>query len=126
MSELSWDALTRGADGGTVLDRQFVTQLLVPRRLNGRALPGLTRPWSATWLELEWPRTVEGMANRREPGGDTGAVEKHSQHLSKLDLPRLRRRSSRVLASARLSARRRLSVDRLEESPNRGPPPGRR
>jgi DNA-binding NarL/FixJ family response regulator len=91
------DALRRVAAGGTVIDRQVVTQLLAPR---GGARDGLL---SLTVRERE---VLELMAEGRSNGAiaeslvvTSGAVEKHITNIfSKLDLAACNDDHRRVLA----------------------------
>lgn len=91
------DALHSVAAGGTVIDRQVVTQLLAPRDGSSDALRGLTAREREV-LEL----MAEGRSNAAI--ADTlvvtaGAVEKHITNIfSKLDLPACGDDHRRVLA----------------------------
>jgi DNA-binding NarL/FixJ family response regulator len=91
------DALQRVAAGGTVLDREVVTQLLVPRDGCGDALTRLTSREREV-LEL----MAEGRSNAaiaQELVVTPGAVEKHiTQIFAKLDLPACDDSHRRVLA----------------------------
>jgi DNA-binding NarL/FixJ family response regulator len=100
------DALHRVAAGGTVLDRQVVTQLLAPRE---GAMDGLLR---LTGRERE---VLELMAEGRSNAAiaealvvSAGAVEKHITNIfAKLDLPACgddHRRVLAVLAYLRVAA----------------------
>jgi DNA-binding NarL/FixJ family response regulator len=91
------DALERVAAGGTVLDRQVVTQLLAPREGSTDALSSLTA------RERE---VLELMAEGRSNGAiadslvvTPGAVEKHITNIfAKLELPACDESHRRVLA----------------------------
>ena len=91
------DALARVADGGTVLDRQVVTQLLVPRDSSMDALTRLTTR-ERDVLEL----MAEGRSNNAIAESlvvTPGAVEKHITNIfAKLDLPACEDDHRRVLA----------------------------
>lgn len=91
------DALHRVAAGGTVIDRQVVTQLLAPRDGSGDALRGLTAREREV-LEL----MAEGRSNAAIAEAlvvTAGAVEKHITNIfSKLDLPACGDDHRRVLA----------------------------
>jgi DNA-binding NarL/FixJ family response regulator len=91
------DALHRVAAGGTVIDRQVVTQLLAPRDGSSDALRGLT-PREREVLEL----MAEGRSNAAIAEAlvvTAGAVEKHITNIfSKLDLPACGDDHRRVLA----------------------------
>jgi DNA-binding NarL/FixJ family response regulator len=91
------DALARVAAGGTVLDRQVVTQLLAPRGGSGGALANLT-PREREVLEL----MAEGRSNAAIAENlvvTPGAVEKHITNIFvKLDLPACDDDHRRVLA----------------------------
>jgi DNA-binding NarL/FixJ family response regulator len=91
------DALERVAAGGTVLDRQVVTQLLTPRQGSTDALNRLT---------LREREVLELMAEGRSNAGiadslvvTPGAVEKHITNIfAKLELPACDESHRRVLA----------------------------
>jgi DNA-binding NarL/FixJ family response regulator len=94
------DAVRRVADGGTVLDREVVAQLLSPRRSLPEELQRLT------------PREHEVLALMAEGRSNTaiaealvvtpGAIEKHvSSIFDKLDLPASQNDHRRVLAVLR-------------------------
>jgi len=91
------DALERVADGGTVLDRQVVTQLLVPRGGAADPLARLSRR-ERDVLEL----MAEGRSNTAIAESlvvTPGAVEKHITNIfAKLDLPACNDDHRRVLA----------------------------
>jgi DNA-binding NarL/FixJ family response regulator len=92
------DALARVAAGGTVLDRQVVTQLLAPA--NGGLLDGLANltPREREVLEL----MAEGRSNTAIAESlvvTPGAVEKHITNIfAKLELPACNDDHRRVLA----------------------------
>jgi DNA-binding NarL/FixJ family response regulator len=91
------DALERVAAGGTVLDRQVITQLLTPGR-------GAINPLSS--LTVREREVLELMAEGRSNGAiadslvvTPGAVEKHITNIfAKLDLPACDDSHRRVLA----------------------------
>jgi DNA-binding NarL/FixJ family response regulator len=91
------DALARVAAGGTVLDRQVVTQLLVPANGSRDALANLT-PREREVLEL----MAEGRSNTAIAESlvvTSGAVEKHITNIfAKLELPACDDDHRRVLA----------------------------
>jgi DNA-binding NarL/FixJ family response regulator len=91
------DALERVAAGGTVLDRQVVTQLLAPRQGTTDALNRLTVREREV-LEL----MAEGRSNAAIADGlvvTPGAVEKHITNIfAKLELPACDESHRRVLA----------------------------
>lgn len=91
------DALERVAAGGTVLDRQVVTELLAPRSGSDDALSALTAREREV-LEL----MAEGRSNvaiAETLVVTPGAVEKHITNIySKLDLPACQVDHRRVLA----------------------------
>lgn len=91
------DALERVAAGGTVLDRQVVTELLAPRSGSDDALSALTAREREV-LEL----MAEGRSNvaiAETLVVTPGAVEKHITNIySKLDLPACEVDHRRVLA----------------------------
>jgi DNA-binding NarL/FixJ family response regulator len=91
------DALRSVADGGTVLDRQVVTQLLAARRGSTDSLSRLTAREREV-LEL----MAEGRSNMAIAETmvvTPGAVEKHITHIfGKLDLPACNDDHRRVLA----------------------------
>jgi DNA-binding NarL/FixJ family response regulator len=91
------DALERVAAGGTVLDRQVVTQLLAPRGGSGDALSRLTAREREV-LEL----MAEGRSNTAIAESlfvTPGAVEKHITNIfAKLDLQACHDDHRRVLA----------------------------
>jgi DNA-binding NarL/FixJ family response regulator len=91
------DALHRVAAGGTVLDREVVTQLLVPR---GGCEDALTRLTAREREVLEL--MAEGRSNAaiaQELVVTPGAVEKHITGIfAKLDLPACDEHHRRVLA----------------------------
>jgi DNA-binding NarL/FixJ family response regulator len=91
------DALLSVAAGGTVLDRQVVTQLLAPHGGSGDALTGLTVREREV-LEL----MAEGRSNTAIAESlvvTPGAVEKHITNIfAKLDLPACDEDHRRVLA----------------------------
>ena len=91
------DALQRVADGGTVLDREVVTQLLSPQRARGDRLSQLT-PREREVLEL----MAEGRSNGAIAEAlvvTAGAVEKHVTNIfGKLELPASESDHRRVLA----------------------------
>lgn len=91
------DALRSVAAGGTVIDRQVVTQLLAPREGAGDALGGLTAREREV-LEL----MAEGRSNAAIADAlvvTAGAVEKHITNIfAKLDLPACGDDHRRVLA----------------------------
>jgi DNA-binding NarL/FixJ family response regulator len=100
------DALHQVADGGTVIDRQVVTQLLAPRE---GGMDGLAR------LSARERQVLELIAEGRSNAGiaealvvTPGAVEKHITNIfHKLDLPVCEdshRRVLAVLAYLRVSA----------------------
>jgi DNA-binding NarL/FixJ family response regulator len=91
------DALHQVAGGGTVIDRQVVTQLLAPRE---GTMDGLGR------LSAREREVLELIAEGRSNAGiaeslvvTPGAVEKHITNIfSKLELPALEDSHRRVLA----------------------------
>jgi DNA-binding NarL/FixJ family response regulator len=91
------DALERVAAGGTVLDREVVTQLLVPRERSEDALARLTSREREV-LEL----MAEGRSNHAIADSlvvTPGAIEKHITNIfSKLELPACDDDHRRVLA----------------------------
>jgi DNA-binding NarL/FixJ family response regulator len=91
------DALTRVAAGGTVLDREVVTQLLAPREGPTDALASLTARERGV-LEL----MAEGRSNTAIAESlvvTPGAVEKHITNIfAKLELPACEDDHRRVLA----------------------------
>jgi DNA-binding NarL/FixJ family response regulator len=91
------DALHRVAEGGTVLDRQVVTQLLVPHNGSGDSLGNLTVREREV-LEL----MAEGRSNAAIAESlvvTPGAIEKHITNIfAKLDLPACDDDHRRVLA----------------------------
>jgi DNA-binding NarL/FixJ family response regulator len=91
------DALERVAAGGTVLDRQVVTQLLAPRQGSTDALSRLTVREREV-LEL----MAEGRSNAAIADSlvvTAGAVEKHITNIfAKLELPACDESHRRVLA----------------------------
>jgi DNA-binding NarL/FixJ family response regulator len=91
------DALRRVADGGTVLDREVVTQLLAPRDDETSALASLTVREREV-LEL----MAEGRSNTAIAESlvvTSGAVEKHITNIfAKLGLPACEDDHRRVLA----------------------------
>jgi DNA-binding NarL/FixJ family response regulator len=91
------DALERVAAGGTVIDRQVVTQLLAPRGGSDDALSRLTAREREV-LEL----MAEGRSNTAIAESlfvTSGAVEKHITNIfAKLDLPACHDDHRRVLA----------------------------
>ena len=91
------DALQRVAAGGTVIDRQVVTQLLAPR---GGVPDGLSRLTAREREVLEL--MAEGRSNTAIAESlvvTPGAVEKHITNIfSKLDLPACNDDHRRVLA----------------------------
>jgi DNA-binding NarL/FixJ family response regulator len=91
------DALHSVAGGGTVIDRQVVTQLLAPRDGSSDALRGLTGREREV-LEL----MAEGRSNAAIADSlvvTAGAVEKHITNIfAKLDLPACGEDHRRVLA----------------------------
>ncbi|HST56716.1 MAG TPA: LuxR C-terminal-related transcriptional regulator, partial [Solirubrobacteraceae bacterium] len=91
------DALRRVADGGTVLDRQVVAQLLVPRNGSGNPLGNLT-PREREVLAL----MAEGRSNAAIAESlvvTPGAIEKHITNIfGKLELPACEGDHRRVLA----------------------------
>jgi DNA-binding NarL/FixJ family response regulator len=91
------DALRRVADGGTVLDRQVVTQLLVPHDGSQDALANLTVREREV-LEL----MAEGRSNAAIAESlvvTPGAIEKHITSIfAKLELPSCEDDHRRVLA----------------------------
>jgi DNA-binding NarL/FixJ family response regulator len=91
------DALERVAAGGTVLDRQVVTQLLAPRQGSTDALSRLTVR-ERDVLEL----MAEGRSNAAIADSlvvTSGAVEKHITNIfAKLELPACDESHRRVLA----------------------------
>jgi DNA-binding NarL/FixJ family response regulator len=91
------DALERVAAGGTVLDRQVVTQLLAPRQGATDALSSLTAREREV-LEL----MAEGRSNAAIADSlvvTPGAVEKHITNIfTKLELPACDESHRRVLA----------------------------
>jgi DNA-binding NarL/FixJ family response regulator len=91
------DALERVAAGGTVLDRQVVTQLLAPRQGSTDALSSLTAREREV-LEL----MAEGRSNAAIADSlvvTPGAVEKHITNIfAKLELPACDESHRRVLA----------------------------
>jgi len=91
------DALARVAEGGTVLDRQVVTQLLARRGGTGEGLTRLS-PREREVLEL----MAEGRSNTAIAESlvvTPGAVEKHITNIfAKLELPACNDDHRRVLA----------------------------
>jgi DNA-binding NarL/FixJ family response regulator len=91
------DALERVAAGGTVLDRQVVSQLLAPRRGSSDALSRLTAREREV-LEL----MAEGRSNAAIADSlvvTSGAIEKHITNIfAKLELPACDESHRRVLA----------------------------
>jgi DNA-binding NarL/FixJ family response regulator len=99
-------ALRQVADGGTVLDRQVVSELLAPRDGAGMALPGLTSREREVLALMAEGRSNMAIADSLFV--TPGAVEKHITSIfSKLDLPACdddHRRVLAVLAYLRVAA----------------------
>jgi DNA-binding NarL/FixJ family response regulator len=100
------DALHRVAAGGTVLDRQVVTELLTPRAGASAALSGLTAREREVLSLMAEGRSNTAIAESLVV--TPGAVEKHITNIfAKLDLPACdddHRRVLAVLAYLRVSA----------------------
>jgi len=91
------DALARVADGGTVLDRQVVTQLLVQRGGAADALARLSRREREVLELMAEGRSNTAIAERLVV--TPGAVEKHITNIfAKLELPACNDDHRRVLA----------------------------
>jgi DNA-binding NarL/FixJ family response regulator len=99
-------ALRQVADGGTVLDRQVVSELLAPRDGAGMALPGLTSREREVLALMAEGRSNMAIADSLFV--TPSAVEKHITSIfSKLDLPACdddHRRVLAVLAYLRVAA----------------------
>jgi DNA-binding NarL/FixJ family response regulator len=100
------EALKQVAEGGTVLDRQVVSELLAPRDGAGRALAGLTAREREVLALMAEGRSNMAIADSLFV--TAGAVEKHITNIfSKLDLPACdddHRRVLAVLAYLRVAA----------------------
>jgi DNA-binding NarL/FixJ family response regulator len=91
------DALERVAAGGTVLDRQVVTQLLAPRQGSSDALSRLTVREREVLELMAEGRSNAAIAERLVV--TPGAVEKHITNIfAKLELPACDESHRRVLA----------------------------
>jgi len=91
------DALERVAAGGTVLDRQVVTQLLLPRERSEDALASLTAREREVLALMAEGRSNIAIADSLFV--TQGAIEKHITNIfSKLDLPACDDDHRRVLA----------------------------
>jgi DNA-binding NarL/FixJ family response regulator len=91
------DALERVAAGGTVLDREVVTQLLVPRKGPGGGLTRLTAREREVLELMAEGRSNAAIADSLVVTG--GAIEKHITNIfAKLDLPACDDDHRRVLA----------------------------
>jgi DNA-binding NarL/FixJ family response regulator len=91
------DALARVAAGGTVLDRQVVTQMLVPADASQDALANLTRREREVLELMAEGRSNIGIAESLVV--TPGAVEKHITNIfAKLELPPCDDDHRRVLA----------------------------
>jgi DNA-binding NarL/FixJ family response regulator len=91
------DVLHRVAAGGTVLDRQVVTELLAPREGASAALSGLTARERDVLALMAEGRSNNAIAESLVV--TPGAVEKHITNIfSKLDLPACDDDHRRVLA----------------------------
>ena len=91
------DALTRVADGGTVLDRQVVAELLAPRDGATQALSGLTARERDVLALMAEGRSNAAIAESLFV--TSGAIEKHITNIfAKLDLPACDEDHRRVLA----------------------------
>jgi DNA-binding NarL/FixJ family response regulator len=94
------DAARRVADGGTVLDREVVTQLLAPRRSAPEGLGQLTVREREVLALMAEGRSNQAVADALVV--TPGAVEKHVTSIfSKLDLPASDSDHRRVLAVLR-------------------------
>jgi DNA-binding NarL/FixJ family response regulator len=100
------DALQRVADGGTVIDRQVVAELLAPRDGAMKALAGLTARERDVLALMAEGRSNTAIAESLVV--TPGAVEKHITNIfAKLDLPACdddHRRVLAVLAYLRVSS----------------------
>jgi DNA-binding NarL/FixJ family response regulator len=91
------DALERVAAGGTVLDREVVTQLLVPREGSRDPLTRLTAREREVLELMAEGRSNTGIADALVV--TSGAVEKHITNIfAKLELPACNDDHRRVLA----------------------------
>jgi DNA-binding NarL/FixJ family response regulator len=91
------DALRRVAAGGTVLDRQVVTELLAPHDGDGEGLSGLTTREREVLALMAEGRSNTAIAESLVV--TSGAVEKHITNIfAKLDLPACDEHHRRVLA----------------------------
>jgi DNA-binding NarL/FixJ family response regulator len=91
------DALRQVAAGGTVLDRQVVTQLLAPRERGGQTLPQLTAREGEVLQLMAEGRSNAAIAETLVV--TPGAVEKHIRNIfAKLELPACDEDHRRVLA----------------------------
>jgi DNA-binding NarL/FixJ family response regulator len=91
------DALHSVADGGTVLDRQVVAELLAPRNGATEALSGLTAREQDVLALMAEGRSNTGIAESLIV--TPGAVEKHITNIfAKLELPACNDDHRRVLA----------------------------
>jgi DNA-binding NarL/FixJ family response regulator len=91
------DALQRVAEGGTVIDRQVVAELLAPRDGAKRALSGLTAREREVLALMAEGRSNAAIAENLVV--TPGAVEKHITNIfAKLDLPACHDDHRRVLA----------------------------
>jgi DNA-binding NarL/FixJ family response regulator len=91
------DALERVAAGGTVLDRQVVKQLLLPREHSEDALASLTSREREVLALMAEGRSNTAIADSLVV--TSGAIEKHITNIfSKLDLPACDDDHRRVLA----------------------------
>jgi DNA-binding NarL/FixJ family response regulator len=94
------DAVTHVAEGGTVLDREVVAQLLSPRRSQPEGLAQLTAREREVLALMAEGRTNAGIATALVV--TPGAVEKHVTNIfNKLDLPATDSDHRRVLAVLR-------------------------
>jgi DNA-binding NarL/FixJ family response regulator len=91
------DALHRVAAGGTVLDRQVVSELLAPRNGTSEPLSGLTAREREVLALMAEGRSNTAIAESMVV--TPGAVEKHITNIfAKLDLPACEEDHRRVLA----------------------------
>lgn len=91
------DVLRRVAAGGTVLDRQVVSELMAPRGVGTQALDGLTARERDVLALMAEGRSNAAIAESLVVGA--GAVEKHITNIfAKLELPACEDDHRRVLA----------------------------